>query len=236
MFPSIRPSRPPRRDDESAASSVRSAMPTTAEQLLPWLGAATLAAGFELAVSVLGFPLTLQQQAALTVVLAGTLTAAGLLAARSNKQIDLIDREERARPARDELTGIGDSDPLAEDGAPAYFTCMEGWTNALLDLFDHAVDETKDPACAEELAEAAEDTRALRSLLRSSTDRGMNLNEAAMLHTVVTLWEADQQRLEALAAQVDPRWHRRWRARTVIHRQLRHGLPTADHLVLPYRS
>lgn len=214
----------------------RSTMPTTAEQLLPWLAAATAAAGCELAVAVLGFPLGVTQQAMLTVGLAGTLAAAGLLAARTNRELAESEREERARPALDELTGLPTVEPIGPDDSPVFFSGMQAWTDALLDLLDRSVEETKDPAIAEELAEAAEDTRALRELLRSSTARGLSLNEAAMLHTVVTLWETDQERLEALAASVDPVWHRRWRARTLIARRLRHGVPSSDSLVLPYRT
>jgi hypothetical protein len=49
----------------------------------------------------------------------------------------------------------------------------------------------------------------------------------ARLHSICTLWELEQPRVEAIAAEVDLGFHRRWRARTVIARRLRRGDPAS---------
>ena len=211
-------------------------MPTTVERMLPWLGAAVLAAGCTLAAVVMGFPLAGLEGAALLIALAGTLTAAGLVATRSTREVAAVDRDERARPAEEQLVDQGDDGRVDHPGPPAYLSGMVRWTTALLELLDRAAELATDPDRARELDEAAEDCRALHDLLRASEGRVLSLNESAMLRSVVSLWETDQDRLETLAAQVDPRWHRRWRARTVIERRLRHGRPRSGELVLPYRS
>ncbi len=182
-----------------------------------------------------GLPMSVHEGAVLLMVLTGTLAAAGLVAARSARAEDTKEREERARPASDELTGMTDEDPFGDAGAPARLQGIERWASALVDLFDHAAAACEEPERARELAEAAEDTRALRDLLTEGASHHLSLNEAAMLHSVATLWETDQRRLEQLAADVDPPWHRRWDARSIVDRQLRHGRSNADHLVLPYR-
>lgn len=206
-----------------------------AERILPWLSAAVFAATCYLAGLTWGLPMTLNQGAALLTVLAGSLASAGLLAARSSRAKDATQLEERARPASDELASLSDGDPFGETGGPAYLKGMERWATALIDLFDYAGGASDDPAVAAELTEAAQDTRALRDLLADSASHQLSLNEAAMLHSVATLWETDQERLELLAASVDPSWHRRWEARSIIDRQLRHGRAQTEHLVLPYR-
>lgn len=210
-------------------------MPTTAERLLPWLGAAVLAAGCTLAAVRMGLPLAGHEWAALLIALSGTLTATTLVAARSTREVAAVDRDERARPAEEQLLDHA-ADGGGHPGPPAYLVGMERWTTALLELLDHAAEVATDPERARELDEAADDCRALHDLLRTSEGRALSLNESAMLRSVVSLWETDQDRIEALAAQVDPRWHRRWRARTVIERRLRHGRPSSGRLVLPYRS
>lgn len=207
----------------------------TGEQILPWLSAAVLAATCYLAGLTWGLPMSVNEGAALLLVLAGTLTAAGLLAARSSRAKDATKREERARPASDELTGMSDEDPSGDADAPGYLEGMGRWTGALLELFDHAAAVCESPEPARELQEAAEDTRALRDLLVDGASRRLSLNEAAMLHSVATLWETEQERLEQIAAAADPAWHRRWDARSIVDRQLRHGRPGAEDLVLPYR-
>ena len=220
----------------SARTTTRTAgVGPSSERILPWLSAAVFAATCYLAGLTWGLPMSVSDGAALLMVLAGTLAAAGLLAARSTRAAEATEREERARPAGDELTGMTDEDSFVETRAPAYLQGMAQWTAALVDLFDHAAGVCDEDDTARELADAADDTRALHDLLIEGADRHLSLSEAAMLHSVATLWETDQERLEQLAASVDPPWHRRWDARSIIERQLRHGRPGTEHLVLPYR-
>lgn len=218
-----------------AARRETSGIDQPAERILPWLSAAVFAATCYMAGLTWGLPMSVNQGAALLTVLAGTLASAGLLAARSARAQDATQLEERARPASDELAGMTNGDPFAETGAPVYLKGMEQWATALLDLFDYAGGASEDPAVVAALTDAAEDTRALRDLLADGASHHLSLNEAAMLHSVAMMWETDQERLEQLAASVDPAWHRRWQARSIVDRQFRHGRAHADHLVLPYR-
>lgn len=224
------------RDPRSGPTRAHGSLPDTAERLLPWLGAAVVVAGCNLAVALLGVALTPSEWATMLVGLAATLAAAGLVASRSRRETDAIERDERARPATDQLRGDALGSGPVVVGAPGYVDGMARWTTAILDLLDHARTRTEDPELRLTLAGAAEDTRALNELLRTSTERELSLNEAARLHSVCALWETGQDRIEGLAAGIDPRWHRRWCARAVVDRRLRHGHGGPDRLVLPYRS
>lgn len=213
-----------------------SGLPTAGERLLPWLGAAVVVAACNLVAVSLGLSLSVNEWAALLLPLGATLAAAGLVAARSRRAAEANDRDERARPALEQLLALADDGPEADLDVPVYPGGMEAWTAALVELLDHATELATDDETRVALAAGAEDTRALRELLGASTQRDLTLNESAMLHSVCSLWETDQERLEALAAGVDPRWHRRWRARSVVARRLRHGRRRVPDLVLPYRS
>jgi hypothetical protein len=166
--------------------------------------------------------------------LGATIAVAGLVAARSSRAMEEAEREERARPAREQLADLDAHG--ADAGVGSYVRGMERWTTSLLELIDHAIATTDQPEVREELTTAREDTDALRSLLHGSAQRDLTLNEAATLHSVCALWETNQDRIEDLAAAVDLGWHRRWRARAVVARLLRHGPPLDREVVLPYRS
>lgn len=206
------------------------------ESILPWLAACVVVAGWNLAVVVRNADLTIDEWGALFLALAATVSATGLVAARSRAASEVMARDERARPAQEQLRELVDDAALATPGSPGYVDGMERWSTVLLELIEHARDLALDPVAKSQLDGAFDDTSALRDLLRSSQHRDLSLNEAATLHSVCSLWETDQERIELLAAEVDPRWHRRWRARTVVERRLRHGQRGEQTLVLPYRS
>lgn len=213
------------------------ALPPVAERLLPWLGGSVLVAGVLLGVVIFGEDeLSIGDLTPLFMGLSATLLIAGLVARRSAQAVATHGREERARPARDEL-----SEPAAVGGGPdsgarSYLHGMERWTGALLELIAHATEASDDDRTREELVSAGEDTDALRALLRASTQHELSLSEVATLHSVSALWETGQDGMEALAASVDPAWHRRWRARAVVERLLRHGPPSSLPVDLPYRT
>jgi hypothetical protein len=120
----------------------------------------------------------------------------------------------------------------------SYVTGMARWSGAMLELLEHALAET-DPGAAERahLNTAADEARDLHDLFTTESSRALTINDHAQLHALGSLWETTQLRVERLAAQVDPSWHRRWKARSVVARNLRHGgdaSPTP--LVLPYRT
>lgn len=206
----------------------RSALPMSAEDLLPWLSAAFVMASLNLAAAVWGVKLTMEGWAILLIGLVATIAAAGLVAARGRQEMETAAADERARPA-DELLGADIR------GGPGYITGMGRWSTAMQELMDHAVEEAPPGPIHESLVAARDDTKALRELLQASEGHDVGLNDAAMLHAVCSLWETDQERVEKLAADVDPHWHRRWRARSIAVRRLRHGRVDAERLVLPYR-
>ncbi|MGK2949467.1 MAG: hypothetical protein ACSLFP_12880 [Acidimicrobiales bacterium] len=207
-------------------------MPLPGERMAPWLVGAALVAVVNLVVALSGHSAFSIEQAVLLVALSATLAAGGLVASRSDRALAARDREHRARPAFDELaTEVGATD------AASYVAGMREWTRAMLELIEHARGEV-DPTSpqADQLTAAADDTQALCDLLDVSAQGPLGINDTAMLHSVCSLWEANQPHLEDLAAAADPAWHRRWRARSVVASRLRHGPDTDHSLLLPYRS
>ncbi len=87
-----------------------------------------------------------------------------------------------------------------------------------------------------ELEAAAADTADLRDLLGGKGAERLTINDRALMHALGTLWEAGQSRVETLAAGADRAWHRRWKARSVVERQLRRGSERRDELALPYTT
>ncbi len=207
------------------------AMPLARERVTPWLAASCIIGAVNAALLLSGAEPANIQVVGLTVALGGTLAAGGLVAARSSRQMHASDLEERARPSTDELVGGG-----ATASNPSYVDGMEQWATAMLELIEHAVEvaSPEDPA-QPELATAAADTQELRELLRSSGDGPLSIHDKATLHALCSLWETNQVRVEHLAGQIDAAWHRRWRARTVVQRRLRHGERLNRTLALPYR-
>ncbi len=206
-------------------------MPVVAEAVGPWLGVAVGVGALNLAIVVHGLDGSLEQ-AVLLLALAAAVTAAGLVAARSSQVVAARDREERSRPAPDELDGPGA--PVAVD---AYLDGMAAWAERTQELLEHAVGAVGpgDPRRAT-LERSAEDAAALLELLRSVRGGALRLPDLASLRSVGALWEADQAHVESVAASVDPAWHRRWAARSVVERGLRHGQVDHHDLVLPYRT
>lgn len=207
------------------------AMPLVGEPIAPWLGAGLVAAGVTVIAVGAGQQLPIAEQSLLLIGLGAVMAAGGLVSARSNRQIRASRREERERPAQDQLAAPPDPLPPL-----AYVAGMERWTSAMLELLHHAVSVSElDGPDRDELTAAATDTADLNELFAAEGTRELDINDLAQLHALGSLWETSQLRLERRAALVDPAWHRRWRARTVVARQLRHGPLPGRPLVLPYR-
>jgi hypothetical protein len=114
---------------------------------------------------------------------------------------------------------------------------MNRWTAAVVELLEHARGcAAEGSELAAELSAALDDTQDLRQLLDTSAPADLDINEAATIHAVCTLWETNQPRIERLASESDPAWHRRWAARVVADRRLRHGGSAAAGMVIPYRA
>jgi hypothetical protein len=190
-------------------------------------------------VSLADAELSLAARAVMTFGFCSTLGVAGLVAARSSREAAAVDREERERPVLDELAALDDAFGGAYDSGPlAYFGTMERWARAMLELTDHATATpgAMEAGVADELRAASEDTRELRALLQDSVLVPPRATAIATVYTVCQLWEASQIPIEQLAARVDPEWHRRWRARSVVERLVRRGGPQPDAMVLPYQG
>lgn len=203
-------------------------MPLVVEHPGPWFGAAALLAVSTVAVEVADVPLPFLEHAILLLGTCASFAAWGLVSARSNRAVLATLGAERSRPAADELDR-----PSTAVGSTSYLEGMAAWTAAVLDLVEHALPLTPPGTAAHEaMVAAAEETSDLADLL--AADGPFSLHDRATFHALGTIWEAGQHRVEVLAAGLDPHWHRRWRARTVVERQLRHGAERPDHLVLSY--
>ena len=207
-------------------------MPLVGESSTPWLVAAVLLAGVNVSLIAGGRGLPAIEQAVLLTGLLATLIAGALVVIRTNRDLDESDREERDRPPTESLSAV---DRAA--GTAAYVAGMQCWTEAMLELIEHAIScSDEGSASAAELTAAAADTSDLRSLLTDGNEDTLTINDLAVIHALCTLWEANQPWVEELAAAADDQWHARWSARHVSDRRLRHGVPSPEPLLLPYRS
>jgi hypothetical protein len=207
-------------------------MPFAGEWMTPWIAAAFLVAVLSVTYVVGGHQLPMLEQALLAIGLCATLTGAVLVAIRSSRAREAFVREERNRPPAEALDGA-----TVRPGGAAYAQAMERWATAMLELLEHAsgcADEGSEVAGA--LQAALTDTRELRALLAATTVDDLDINTAAAIHSVCTLWETNRGPMEQLAASLDRSWHRRWSARVVADRRLRHGGAVPAPLSIPYRS
>jgi len=215
------------------------ALPHTAERLVPWLAAPILIGALQVIVVLSGAELTPALRAVMILCLCGSIAVAGVVAARSSREADVVGREERERPAAHELAGVDDGPRVtSEAGASAYLENMERWSHAMLELTEHAA---ATPAAikagaVDELRSASEDTRELRDLLRSNVNTPLKVSAISTLRSICSQWETEQMRIESLAATMDPEWYRRWRARSIADRLLRRGVRESNTPALPYRS
>lgn len=213
----------------SAGDGGDSAMPFIGESVLPWISASLVLGFVNVATALRGQHLATAEQLVLLLGLCGTVSAAGLVAARSHRATRAVVLVERARPAAEELSAP------AEAGAVTYVDGMAQWTAAMLELIAHARGSAEPGGRADlELAAAAADTGELHDLMCAKPHEELTINEQAQMHALGSLWETNQARIEQLAADLDPSWHRRWRARSVVARELRHGHGARQSLVLPY--
>jgi hypothetical protein len=204
--------------------------------MVPWLAAAIFIGGLNVVVELAGVQPSLVERVAMILALSASLAVAGLVAARSSREAEAADRRERARPGDDELLAADNGFGGHDLGPSTYFEFMERWAEAMLELTKHAAATPKaiETGTAGALTTASDDTSELRELLRAGTERPLSVNGMATLHNICSLWEADQGRLEQLAADADPAWHRRWRARSVVERLLRRGGRQPEPMALPY--
>ncbi len=122
----------------------------------------------------------------------------------------------------------------ADAPSVADLSAMVDWTTAIHRLLDHAVRRTNDATIHVRLDAAREDAELLRRELFDALDGQRPLDRVEELHSIYLLWEANQDRHETMAADVDPGWHVAWRARTAMVRLRRKGHLVDHDMALPY--
>jgi hypothetical protein len=207
-------------------------MPMIGEWMTPWIGASFLVSVLTVTFVVGGQDLPVLERVLLAISVCATLTAAVLVGLRSSRAREASVREERARPAAEAL-----DEPVPHLGTAAYVEGMQRWTTTMLELLEHAQGcVPQGSSLTADLDLAVDDTRELQRLLQASSEGDLDIHDAATIHAVCTLWETNQPRFEELAASADPGWHRRWRARSVADRRLRHGGMVSVPVAMPYRT
>jgi hypothetical protein len=120
---------------------------------------------------------------------------------------------------------------------PPYGEGMLRYSASVVELLEHAVEIGLDKDVdTSDLATARDDASALNHLLSAMADEPTRLDKVAKVHTICSLWETNQDRIERAAAELDPDYHLRWRTRNIAVLRLRHGeRPRRNEPALPYR-
>jgi hypothetical protein len=227
--------------DTGAMSVARKSLVVSHESVSPWLSASFLAIGAYGVGALVGATGTVAQRAILTIGVCAVVTATEMVLHRSRGVEEDARRSHRARPASDELIPWVDNTLLTNrtnSSLPPYAAGMLRYTAAVVELLEHAVavalDEGND---ASEAAAGRDDAAALHHLLTGMAAEPVQLRTAAKVHTICSIWEAAQADYERAAAELDPEFHRRWRARHIATLRLRHGeRPRRQEQLLPYRE
>lgn len=212
------------------------------ETLLPWLAASLLTLAAFVVGVLAGTASSDTQRVMLTVAVCAVVTATQLVLYRSRRHDQEARRQLRTRPASDELDRRSRSAPAVSGERtttlPPYAAGMLRYAEAVVELLEHGVEVAlRDDVDPTELATGRDDAAALKSLLTSMAAEPVHLHKAAKVHTICSLWEAGQARLERMVADLDPEFHRAWRTRNVAALRMRHGeAPQRDDMVLPYRG
>jgi hypothetical protein len=212
------------------------------EPLAPWLAASILTLVAFVAGVLVGHAASEIHRAVLTVSFCAVVMATFFVLQRTRRSEQAALRSLGARPAGDELDFRPDADARSATARggnlPPYAAGMLHYSEAVIELLEHAVEVAlQGEVDTTELASGRDDAAALKSLLQSMAAEPVHLHKAAKVHTICSLWEANQERLEHLAADLDPEFHRRWRTRNVATLRLRHGeAPRREVTALPYRD
>lgn len=216
-----------------------------AESLVPWVAASVLGSVAYAAGVLFGAADGQKPRVALTIALCAIITATALVMRRSREYVEVEERSQRARPATDELAPWASERTLLTSAAasaggnlPPYGAGMLAYSGAVVELLEHAVGSAlKRGQDTTELASARDDAAALNDLLKTMAAEPVQLHKAAKVHTICSLWEANQEHIEQTASDLDPDFHRRWRARNLATLRLRHGVrPPRTNTALPYQE
>ena len=98
-------------------------------------------------------------------------------------------------------------------GAPD-LVAMERWTRWVVRLLARAVRRPADQGTRDWLQGAKEDAESLNRALRDATRGGLDAGQVAIVCSIYELWDANHDRTERLAAEVDPLGYEVWRRRS----------------------
>jgi hypothetical protein len=231
-----------RRADGARVRTLRHRPVIQREPLLPWIAASLLVVAAYSVGVLFGLAHTQEHRVLLTIALASIISATGLVMHRTREFVEDEERSQRARPASEELDQWASDRTLvtsvSDTNLPPYAAGMLAYSDAVVELLEHTVGvaliQGIDTA---ELASARDDAAALHDLLNTMATEPVQLHKAAKVHTICSLWEANQERVEQAAAELDPDFHRRWRARHIATLRLRHGArPQRTETILPYQE
>ena len=215
------------------------------EPIIPWVAASTLVSAAYAVGVMYGLADNQKSRVMLTIALCSIITATAMVMHRSRAVVEDEDRSQRARPASEELAFRGSERTLLSPDAagsagnlPPYGAGMLAYSGVVVELLEHAVGEAlKRGVDTTDLASARDDAAALNDLLKTMAAEPVQLRNAAKVHTICSLWEANQDRVEKTASELDPEFHRRWRARNLATLRLRHGQrPARTDTTLPYQE
>jgi hypothetical protein len=132
--------------------------------------------------------------------------------------------EESARPA-DASTMAMHTTEL--DTRPDLAT-LELWTAWVNKLMSYSALYAPDARTLRTLTGAAEDAASLRDALSAATTGWLDPEQTRVLRSIYELWDANLERVEQLAASVDPEWYEVWRVRSASARLRAVGAMTDD--------
>ena len=211
------------------------------EPLVPWIAASLLIIAAWAVGVLFGHSSSQKQSVLLTIALCSIITATGLVMHRSRQLVEDEERTQRARPASEELAWASNRSlvtDLTDGNLPPYAAGMLVYSGAVIELLEHTVGVALIQGIdTTDLASARDDAAALHDLLTNMANEPVHLHQAAKVHTICSLWEANQDRIEKTAAELDPDFHRRWRTRNIATLRLRHGeRPPRTNTSLPYQE
>src|SRR5436190_13801212 len=154
----------------SVVSRVPSGMAISRESLLPWIGASMLVIGVYVGGVLVGVADSTSRQLVLTVCLCAVVTSTQLVLYRTRRLEEEVWRDYRARPSTDELMTLSTGNALAsgleDHGLPPYAAGMLRYSEAVVELLEHAVQVAlANGDNAAELATGRDDAAALVDLL-----------------------------------------------------------------------
>ena len=111
---------------------------------------------------------------------------------------------------------------------------MELWAAWIGKLMTHAAATANAGIGQRTLAGAAEDAQNLREALAAAGGGWLEPGQTSVLRSIYALWDVNQDRLERIAAAIDPEWYRMWEGRSASARIRCTGTPVRQPSVLAH--